>query len=186
METMQTFVVQTCHASTVHGADMSAGHCVGASQARRHTTDVAEPSSADVADATAAQASEPAADMRDARTANVTQTPSAEMTQTASAEVGHAASAEVSQTASTEVPHAAAAEVASPTAVTTTATAAARQCRRGRHGNSKGDRCDRRKHNLAHFESPVAFTACSLAAFEEIEINRGFRMASKRSTTHRR
>ena len=167
-ETVQTFAVQAGHASTVHGADGSAGHCVGASQAGRHTTDMAEPSSSDVDDATAAQASEPAADMRDAGTANVPQT--------SLAEVGHAAATEVASPT---------AEVASPTTMTTTA-AAARQRRRGRRGNSKGDRCDRRKHNLAHFESPVTFTACSLAAFEEIEISRRFRMASKHSTTHRR
>jgi hypothetical protein len=154
-ETVQAFAMQAWHASTVHGPDVSARHCVGASQARRHTTDVAEPSPSDVANATTAQASEPAADMRDARTAHVPQT--------ASADVPHAAAAEMASPT---------AEVASPTAMTTAA--AARQRRRGRRGNSKGDGCDRRKHNLAHFESPVAVTACSLAAFEEIEISRAF------------
>src|SRR5437588_12409835 len=51
METVQTVAVQICHASTVHGADVSARHCVGASQARRNATDVIKPSSADVTDA---------------------------------------------------------------------------------------------------------------------------------------
>jgi hypothetical protein len=191
METVQTFAVQTCHASTVHGADVSARHCVGASQARRHATDVIKPSSADVtearcadvSDAATAQASEPAADMRNAGAADMPQTGSAEVAHATSAEVAaHATSAEVAA-------HAASAEVASPAAMTTSttsATAAPCQCRRRRRGNSKRDRRDRRKHNLAHLESPVAFTACSLAAFEAIEISRGFCMASKHSTTHRR